>query len=432
MSSITQYKIIKMSEKSAQAPPPVIIKCNEMLMPVPLHLLCKESTYFCNKYAHIANDQPSGEETTKDKDDTSVNEAVLQTEIVEIEDFSSKSVQVLLNYLRDCTDNVFKHCTIEILEEVINFCNKYGIQKPIPHLVESFKSFKITLSNVAAVYKVAENLKNNKDFEEYCDTMSDRCIMFARFNLASQQDVIFFLKENQGRKDDALKLLEILKYDRTATIRWKWKPRHFQNPDNRSASFIIGNEECYLEFNQEDFGRLYEDVDEFKLKLVKEKENSSSSFDIEWKVILVDWNNDSEHKNNVIFLDNERCGTYTLSKRKLECCHEVWVEAFVTVYNNSSYGQQHDSCDAERTRPPPCTTLVWSSKESYHLGDLNKSANDDPVTEQAESKTMVLLDCKGDYVCADKSVLCRESTYFQSRNEEIFYEHIRIKGKGGS
>ena len=127
---------------------------------------------------------------------------------------------------------------------------------------------------------------------------------------------------------------------------------------------------------------------------------------VKWKIVLIGFSDGAEDiKNDVTLFDKNDGEVYTLAKKKFKDCREMLIEAAINIFDEDS------SDSSEGYEATPYGQLVWSAKESHHLQHLAKSSN----AEMNEDDSFVLLDLNGTYTCAKKSVLFKESAYFQAR-----------------
>ena len=154
---------------------PVIIKCKEVAVTVPISLLHHEST--------AINKLLSCEKIIKDSIEAEADqENQINMEIIDLSEFSSQAVQILFDYLQGC-HLMLESCTnFQAFEDMIKMCVKYGIKRPLPAISGRMKTYGvITESNVVEAFQLAERLKNNdEEFEDLAENLHERCIMLAR------------------------------------------------------------------------------------------------------------------------------------------------------------------------------------------------------------------------------------------------------------
>ena len=147
----------------------------------------------------------------------------MTTEIIELEEYSSQSVQSLFDFLLGCPLLVNSCKNVTILWDMIRICRKYGISKPITAIKARLTcTGLITLHNLAEVVEIAEWLEEDHDFKQVAEELIERCITLARYNISSIEKMTAFLLETKLRKEQVVRVIEAIKSRNTATLRWRW------------------------------------------------------------------------------------------------------------------------------------------------------------------------------------------------------------------
>eukprot|EP00088_Acartia_fossae_P051916 TRINITY_DN5843_c0_g1_i8.p1 TRINITY_DN5843_c0_g1~~TRINITY_DN5843_c0_g1_i8.p1 ORF type:complete len:705 (+),score=126.58 TRINITY_DN5843_c0_g1_i8:129-2243(+) len=395
--------------------PVIIFKCQEKVLTVPLLLLCKESPLFIEKFSKfltpVNTTEPTGEENDdqSNRGDKSDKETVVQMPVIDLDRFSVESVTTLFDYLQGCSLSLESIDSMQDLEDMIKLCQELEITRPITDILARVRQppvsggFAITKSNLVETFEVAGRLSKQEEFKQVGEDLVERCVNFARFNLATRRAVLDILLKNRSRKEQVVKLLDILYNGLPATIRFCENEQSKLSGERGGRKFIMNNHEWYLEYT--DYaGKIAINIGDHDQE-IKE---------MRWRVKLIG-GKEAKSKNEVIFADTSKKHTYRLpEERKILDGEEILIEAKV------------QDIDDLYPRDDPITEytgeLIWYAKESYHMEALMKNSNDQ--TENIDP-TPIMLECRGSLICAKKSVLRKESIFFGSKFG-AYWEHADI------
>ena len=127
--------------------------------------------------------------------------------------------------------------------------------------------------------------------------------------------------------------------------------------------------------------------------------------EFEWKIVAVG----GKRRKEVVYLQKSRSNALEFRDNNIKDCKDIFIEASVKMC--------HGELEIEACEENPVFASVWAAKECH---DFDKSMKRSNVEVDFTDPASILLDCQGTFICAKKSVLFRESTYFESRQEYIY------------
>ena len=82
------------------------------------------------------------------------------------------------------------------LTDMIRLCDFYGMKKPLPLISHKLCTVKLSMHNLLPCTKAYLVLKELVGFTSLAKTLYERCVTFARANLASWQSLVIFIADN--------------------------------------------------------------------------------------------------------------------------------------------------------------------------------------------------------------------------------------------
>eukprot|EP00088_Acartia_fossae_P035049 TRINITY_DN3605_c0_g1_i7.p1 TRINITY_DN3605_c0_g1~~TRINITY_DN3605_c0_g1_i7.p1 ORF type:complete len:817 (+),score=223.81 TRINITY_DN3605_c0_g1_i7:57-2507(+) len=239
---------------------PVVLRCEDTYVTVPIRTLIKESIFFKSMLQHSHGAvvvQPSGQSDDEKSEDSSESEddkedenarskavtipSALSTvttsptitrttpaplaveahaEIIPLVGYNQKAVKVIFDFLSGYTEMLEASTAgLTVLGDMLRLCNDFGMQSPVMNIIQRIEQTNITIDNLVEAVTEAEKLETICQFKMLAQDVFQRCVAFARSNFASWQVVVAFILKNRGRIDCAVKLCRALKNDYGAVIR---------------------------------------------------------------------------------------------------------------------------------------------------------------------------------------------------------------------
>jgi len=278
---------------------PVIIRCKDVSLAMPMKILIQESTLFkmlyesahqkrpdstdsgkesgseCSSYQDgqvlqeveqeemnideriekEISDIKSNSETENITQDVHIEKALSaqEFEVLDLSNFNPNSVDLVFLGLRGYPQIIASCISLSDLYGALKICDEYGISSPLKDISARFKTCEnISMENLISVMEIVEEIEKMKNFKDISDTLLERCVAYARWNFASWQVILKLIAAHKENIHLVQRILKQLRDEPQAILRFKVSEFSKMTDSKTSPSFILSNFEWQVKVSYKD------------------------------------------------------------------------------------------------------------------------------------------------------------------------------------